>query len=361
MRIRNLGNIGVLIVISIISLSVKAQIPEIVSETWYLRSLQINDVTYYPPYDAEIRMDFDGDTATFISTGILNTLEGDVMFNDTLDQLTLSDISNTELECDVDNCDFEALLFYEFLTNASLEANTFEFQYLDLVSFVNKRLRLTDSNGSLADFVFDPIVPISEDAFQTWYLFSTSVDLGETTFYEGEDVPQLTINDDFSFFGEENCWSYEGQFEYVSIGLDDLPHFYITEFNQECNQEGSEGTVLLNFLGYVDFLGLYVGENDLYLEEAPGFVNHFKNTTTLGVDEFLSNKVSLSPNPTNTITRIYYEERIDQWDMYDITGKHMVSKNYDERSVDLTSFQSGIYILKIKSEERTIVKKIIKN
>ena len=52
--------------------------------------------------------------------------------------------------------------------------------------------------------------------FQTWYLYATEIDLGDTDNYFGEDVPVMTISPDLSFVASENCWEYEGDFSYES-------------------------------------------------------------------------------------------------------------------------------------------------
>lgn len=94
---------------------------------------------------------------------------------------------------------------------------------------------------------------------------------------------------------------------------------------------------------------------------APNTVYRF-TPTTLNTTEISSSSVTLYPNPFNDYVVIEGLKSNFSYDIYNVSGK-LIQSNQDATSgtqIDTKSFESGIYILKIVSENETIVKKIIK-
>lgn len=84
--------------------------------------------------------------------------------------------------------------------------------------------------------------------------------------------------------------------------------------------------------------------------------------TTLNNSEISSSLVTLYPNPFNDHVVIEGLKSNFSYDIYNVSGK-LIQSNLDATSgtkIDTKSFESGIYILKIVSENETIIKKIIK-
>lgn len=84
--------------------------------------------------------------------------------------------------------------------------------------------------------------------------------------------------------------------------------------------------------------------------------------TTLNNSEISSSLVTLYPNPFNDHVVIEGLKSNFSYDIYNVSGK-LIQSNLKATSgtqIDTKSFESGIYILKIVSENETIVKKIIK-
>jgi hypothetical protein len=84
--------------------------------------------------------------------------------------------------------------------------------------------------------------------------------------------------------------------------------------------------------------------------------------TTLNNSEISSSLMTLYPNPFNDYIVIEGLKSNFSFDIYNVSGK-LIQSNQEATSgtqIDTKSFQSGIYILKIVSENETIVKKIIK-
>ncbi len=76
------------------------------------------------------------------------------------------------------------------------------------------------------------------------------------------------------------------------------------------------------------------------------------------------NTLKIMPNPTKSISAIQSKEPIYAIEIMDINGriinsiKGINSKNY---SLDLTTYEGGVYIIRINTTKETIVRKIIKN
>jgi len=338
-----------------------AQIDEIIEEQWYLRSLRIDGVLYFPPYDAGTILDFSSiDLSNNVSgTGVSNIFIGDAIFDIPNSKVTFSNLVFSDESCTNQDCEFEQLLFNEFLTDQNGGSKTFSYEYVDLTSFINKRLRLIDDEGSIADYVFNPIHQPSEDLFQQWYLYSSTEDLGETTFYEGENVPKLLINENLSFYGENNCWEYEGVFEYVSIDLDDLPHLKATEFNQECIGENTDN--IFEFLLQPNGEIRVTNDNEtLYLELVPGYLYTFRNSLTLNIPKSEVLDLDIYPNPTSSQIFIDYKGLINKVEVFTITGALLQSETFNVSTFDLSNYRAGMYFLKLYLDNSTQTIKVIK-
>lgn len=88
---------------------------------------------------------------------------------------------------------------------------------------------------------------------------------------------------------------------------------------------------------------------------------------TLNSASFSERSFYVYPNPSNGIFKLDLGSNIiDEIEVFDITGKViMFKKEYgssdNQISIDITSASQGIYFLKIKANNQSIVKKIIKN
>lgn len=84
----------------------------------------------------------------------------------------------------------------------------------------------------------------------------------------------------------------------------------------------------------------------------------------LGIIEEESKEISdwtLVPNPTFNSFIINHSDKIKSLEIYDLTGKKVLIENTNFTSVDVSNLSSGIYIVKIKSNNRTDTVKLVKN
>src|SRR5690606_2976213 len=85
----------------------------------------------------------------------------------------------------------------------------------------------------------------------------------------------------------------------------------------------------------------------------------------LGIDDFISTKFNIFPNPVTDIVTISNAENItiEEIVVYDMNGsiiKSQDGKKTNEIQLNIEDFASGIYMLYIKTNEGVAIKKIVK-
>src|SRR5690606_25932664 len=86
---------------------------------------------------------------------------------------------------------------------------------------------------------------------------------------------------------------------------------------------------------------------------------------TLSVNEQLAAKFNLYPNPANNVVNITNNENmfVKEVAVYDATGKLITTQNFNEQTeiqLNVENLASGTYMLHLKTEEGTAVKKLVK-
>lgn len=81
-------------------------------------------------------------------------------------------------------------------------------------------------------------------------------------------------------------------------------------------------------------------------------------TNSTAVDNIAKELISFYPNPTNGFLTIETDKDFEL-ELYSITGSLLV-KSANIKSIDLSSFSNGIYILQLKIEDKILTNKIIK-
>jgi hypothetical protein len=126
-------------------------------------------------------------------------------------------------------------------------------------------------------------------------------------------------------------------------------------YNYSLNSIGSETNVIFRI----------VFDADDAINQEGVIVDDFLISGTLANQNFELNKIVISPNPSTGIFTIFSNNlALDKLEVYDITGKIIVSKrNLDttNSTLDLTNVSTGIYFVKMVSNNQSTVKRIIKN
>src|SRR5690606_34174576 len=85
----------------------------------------------------------------------------------------------------------------------------------------------------------------------------------------------------------------------------------------------------------------------------------------LSAESFLAQKFNLYPNPATNIVNITNGENmlVSKIEVYDITGKLITTENYNNKTeiqLNVEHLASGTYLLHLKTNEGTAVKKLVK-
>ncbi len=88
-------------------------------------------------------------------------------------------------------------------------------------------------------------------------------------------------------------------------------------------------------------------------------------TPLMGIGDVLSvnNSITLYPNPTNNEVSVSSESLINSIEIYNSLGQKVYTEtiNSKEKTIDISSLPSGVYVLGAKTDDGIMRKKIIKN
>ncbi|MFV0502233.1 MAG: T9SS type A sorting domain-containing protein [Bacteroidales bacterium] len=122
-----------------------------------------------------------------------------------------------------------------------------------------------------------------------------------------------------------------------------------------------------------DMLRMLTGYKYSYLRcyEHNGELQYMANDITncgnpfVGLDDISldDNSITIYPNPTNSEVNISSENIINSIEIYNSLGQRVYYSvvNSMEKVIDISSFENGVYILGVNTENGVIRKKIIKN
>lgn len=327
-----------------------AQPQALLDEVWYVRYINTDTGQHFTPLGENLSLTFfEVNGNLFIEiNGIENQFTAAVSFSGS--SFTLSNPSVTLLNCTQPNCTFENNYFYEVLTNEDLDGKNFIFSFNEFSS--NKKdFWFRDSDFNSAYFVNKPIEP-HPDIFQTWYLYSSEVDLGGIDYYYGPDVPSITIAPDFSFTGVNGTTNFEGNFIYGEDFVNEEEFILVLENLSNPNTGIPDLTDFDPLHGY-----LY---NDIFsIESSPGFISSFKNNITLNVNDYTSQSSIIYPNPAKDVINFTHPEKIVNITVYSLIGEKIYTTKHLTKPVDISFLQTGFYLVAIETIFGKEVKKIL--
>ena len=82
--------------------------------------------------------------------------------------------------------------------------------------------------------------------------------------------------------------------------------------------------------------------------------------TNVGLEESVIRNIKLFPNPTTGILNIESKSTILGISIYDLVGREVLDKKTKLNSVDLSTLPKGVYLVKIKTEQGEVVKRVVK-
>lgn len=335
----------------LLSLNSFAQPQALLDETWYVRYLNFDSEPNYTPVGENLSLTFSEVSGTLFMevSGIENQFTAEVNFSG--NTFTTSNPSVTLLDCTQPNCTFENNFFYEVLTNQNLDGKTFTFTFNQFTSNV-KDFWFRDPDLNSAYFVNRPIEP-NPDIFQTWYLYSSEVDLGDTFIYTGPDVPSLTIAPDFTFTGVNGTTNFEGNFIYGEDFVNEDEFILILENLSDPNTGIPDLIEFETLHGYID--------SDVFsIESFPGFISTFKNSITLDIAENTLQSSKIYPNPVKDVLNFTHPEQIVSITIYTVMGEKIVSTQLLSQPIGVSFLNTGVYFVAIETIYGKETKKIVK-
>lgn len=87
----------------------------------------------------------------------------------------------------------------------------------------------------------------------------------------------------------------------------------------------------------------------------------FTTSTTLGLEEeLLNSSIGLYPNPVNDVLHLTNNIKVESVVLFDVLGKRIDTIKMENNAINVSNLETGIYILKIKTENSNVIKRIIK-
>jgi len=87
----------------------------------------------------------------------------------------------------------------------------------------------------------------------------------------------------------------------------------------------------------------------------------FTTEDNVSVNDIEKTSIVLYPNPVNNILNISSEEKIELISIYNITGKIIFEEknSNNDYNINTSIFKNGIYLIKIKLNNKTLIKRFI--
>jgi hypothetical protein len=80
----------------------------------------------------------------------------------------------------------------------------------------------------------------------------------------------------------------------------------------------------------------------------------------LATKEIENNDVVMYPNPTKDMLFFATAEQIDEVRIYDLSGKEREKYIPEQNRINLKNLERGVYLLRVKNDNKTIIKKAVK-
>ncbi len=162
---------------------------------------------------------------------------------------------------------------------------------------------------------------------------------GDASYPGFESITKLYKNDGYGDFTEIENTPFEGVRESCNAFAD-------------VDNDGYEDLIISGTTTSNVITKLYYNVNHIVENIPPNLVN----------ENYLSN-IKLFPNPTNGIINFKFaNNNVRKLSISDITGKTIIEKMTIKRNemIDLSSFERGIYIIKVQTDEKIFNTKIVK-
>ena len=204
------------------------------------------------------------------------------------------------------------------------------------------------------------------DLVQTWYL--QELFYIDPQYYYIDEIdpsinPFITISANLYFEGQGACNTFNGNYTQPVNGEVTTVSFNNSTTNCDFPVHNSFED---SYFGFMSDWWYYYIEDDgigqrltIYqpLDPYAIFTNY-----PLSVSDNEITDIAIYPNPTNAIINITsQQDSILGIQVFDLLGNSILSQNTNLETVDISDLDTGIYLIKISTEQKSTIKKIIKN
>ena len=263
---------------------------------------------------------FDTNTQDEIPPEITSTHNDQVVGDGEICEINLSDYTNEVVAFDY--CDDDLEITQSPTAGTTISGATNEIT-----------LTATDDAGNFAEVAFN--VEVVDNTVPT----ITCVENQSKQLFEGETVYIVSGTEFDPTATDDNC-------EIATV---------INDFNSSTTLESAEFPIGLTTVVWTI--------TDVANNETQCSFDIQVNAFTVGIETLQQNGILIYPNPTNGIINLEFaNNNVQQIKISDLTGKTIIEKvNIQQNeTIDLSSFESGIYIIKIQTDKEIITTKIVK-
>lgn len=203
-----------------------------------------------------------------------------------------------------------------------------------------------------------------------WELSAINVDVNppfEISEVEPPITPWLSINDLLEYNGFGACNSFSGNFIYDEIdNRYESVNFQRTTLTCETELHDDIESHYFGYFNGILFpqpISIYPFISNDGLKHlavsfgSPGWWIDFIKVD-LAIDDLTKNKLKIYPNPAQDILFIEYQQPIETVKIYNLQGQ--LIKEGSISSVDVSQLATGLYLVQVTVESKTITKKFIK-
>jgi hypothetical protein len=202
--------------------------------------------------------------------------------------------------------------------------------------------------------------------FNSWYYVGYEVDLIGYIPLEVDPPfnPTLVIENDLSFSGEGACNTFSGTFVYDPIE-NTVAVSTLQRTNNQC-QFQSHTDLDEQYIGRFEvgtwdpfFVGV-VSSDYLTLVAFNGFGPHFSTSPLLNSEIPDLQRIEVYPNPATSIVYVDNAGTNTRFELIDLNGKIIKYGTYQIEGIEIDYLYSGIYLLKLETEDSVQILKFIK-
>ena len=204
------------------------------------------------------------------------------------------------------------------------------------------------------------------DLFQTWYLYD---------YYSTDDnihhpisaiipviSPNVTFSQTSNYNGIGACNGFGGTFSSPFNGVVVFDNFAGTLVLCGSSEHISfEGAFFSLFQSGGQYYISGTGNNMSLVISTPIFNNYIFGNSQLNSSNFELKQTKIYPNPANS--KLFLDSEnilIDKIEIFNSLGETVKTINAGFKAINISDFASGIYLMKLYSEDKTVSKKFIK-